>query len=97
MEGKYLAKGQFSGKSIAVFTSGGDSQGMNGAVRSVVRMAIYCGCRVYFIKEGYEGLVDGGDNIVEASWADVSGILQSVSLFIVIENSMSLFFFDDLK
>ncbi|VDQ12993.1 unnamed protein product [Trichobilharzia regenti] len=77
MEGKYVARGQFSGKCIAVLTSGGDAQGMNAAVRAVVRMGIYCGCRVFFIKEGYQGLVDGGSNIVEASWADVSGILQA--------------------
>ncbi|KAF7257837.1 hypothetical protein EG68_04735 [Paragonimus skrjabini miyazakii] len=77
MEGKYVARGQFSGKSIAVFTSGGDAQGMNAAVRAVVRMGIYCGCRVYFIKEGYQGMVDGEENIVEASWADVSNIIQA--------------------
>ncbi|KAF6779917.1 hypothetical protein AHF37_00478 [Paragonimus kellicotti] len=77
MEGKYVARGQFSGKSIAVFTSGGDAQGMNAAVRAVVRMGIYCGCRVYFIKEGYQGMVDGEENIVEASWADVSNIIQT--------------------
>ncbi|CAH8640680.1 unnamed protein product [Dicrocoelium dendriticum] len=76
MEGKYIARGQFVGKSIAVFTSGGDAQGMNAAVRAVVRMGIYCGCRVYFIKEGYQGMVDGGDNIIEAGWADVSNIIQ---------------------
>ncbi|CAH8573435.1 unnamed protein product [Heterobilharzia americana] len=77
MEGKYVARGQFAEKCIAVLTSGGDAQGMNAAVRAVVRMGIYCGCRVFFIKEGYQGLVDGGTNIVEASWADVSGILQA--------------------
>nr|XP_039266931.1 ATP-dependent 6-phosphofructokinase, muscle type-like [Styela clava] len=64
------------GKAIAVFTSGGDSQGMNAAVRAVVRMAITCGSKAYLIKEGYQGMVDGGDNIVEAGWEDVSGILQ---------------------
>ena len=51
------------GKGIAVFTSGGDSQGMNAAVRAVVRFGVYLGCNVYFIKEGYQGMVDGGDNI----------------------------------
>ncbi|XP_064652085.1 ATP-dependent 6-phosphofructokinase-like isoform X2 [Lineus longissimus] len=75
-EGKYLAKGTHSGKAIAVFTSGGDAQGMNSAVRAVVRVGIYVGCRVYFIKEGYQGMVDGGENIVEASWPSVSGIMQ---------------------
>lgn len=64
------------GKVIAVFTSGGDSQGMNAAVRAVVRMGLYLGCRVFFIKEGYQGMVDGGDHIVEASWVSVSGIIH---------------------
>jgi 6-phosphofructokinase 1 len=34
------------------------------------------GCKVYFIKEGYQGLVDGGKNIVEAKWESVSGIIN---------------------
>ncbi|KAH9408733.1 hypothetical protein TYRP_011001 [Tyrophagus putrescentiae] len=65
-----------TGKVIAVFTSGGDSQGMNAAVRAVVRMGLYLGCRVFFIKEGYQGMVDGGDHIIEASWVSVSGIIH---------------------
>ncbi|XP_061653569.1 ATP-dependent 6-phosphofructokinase, platelet type isoform X2 [Phyllopteryx taeniolatus] len=65
-----------SGKSIAVLTSGGDAQGMNAAVRAVVRMGIYVGAKVYFIHEGYQGMVDGGDNIKEASWESVSSMLQ---------------------
>nr|XP_043883269.1 ATP-dependent 6-phosphofructokinase, platelet type-like isoform X1 [Solea senegalensis] len=64
------------GKSIAVLTSGGDAQGMNGAVRAVVRMGIYVGAKVYFIHEGYQGMVDGGDNIQEATWESVSSMLQ---------------------
>ena len=50
--------------------------GMNAAVRAVVRFGLHLGCKVYFIKEGYQGMVDGGDNIVEAKWASVSGIIQ---------------------
>ncbi|XP_077413223.1 ATP-dependent 6-phosphofructokinase, platelet type-like isoform X4 [Vanacampus margaritifer] len=65
-----------SGKAIAVLTSGGDAQGMNAAVRAVVRMGIYVGAKVYFIHEGYQGMVDGGDNIKEASWESVSSMLQ---------------------
>ena len=49
---------------------------MNAAVRAVVRFGLYLGCKVYFIHEGYQGMVDGGDNIKEASWASVSGIIQ---------------------
>ncbi|CAG9763303.1 unnamed protein product [Ceutorhynchus assimilis] len=73
---KFIERGAHKGKGIAVFTSGGDSQGMNAAVRAVVRMGIYLGCKVYFIKEGYQGMVDGGDNIVEANWSSVSCIIH---------------------
>uniref|UniRef100_W5LI23 ATP-dependent 6-phosphofructokinase n=1 Tax=Astyanax mexicanus TaxID=7994 RepID=W5LI23_ASTMX len=65
-----------AGKAIAVLTSGGDAQGMNAAVRAVVRMGIYVGAKVYFIHEGYQGMVDGGDNIKEATWESVSSMLQ---------------------
>ncbi|CAG5120402.1 unnamed protein product [Candidula unifasciata] len=75
-EGQQVPPGIWAGNSIGVFTSGGDSQGMNAAVRAVVRMGFYLGCKVFFIKEGYQGMVDGGDNIVEAIWSSVSGIIQ---------------------
>uniref|UniRef100_A0A8B9SY08 ATP-dependent 6-phosphofructokinase n=1 Tax=Anas platyrhynchos TaxID=8839 RepID=A0A8B9SY08_ANAPL len=65
-----------AGKAIAVLTSGGDAQGMNAAVRAVVRVGIYTGAKVYFVHEGYQGLVDGGDNIKEATWESVSMMLQ---------------------
>ncbi|RXZ82255.1 6-phosphofructokinase [Paenibacillaceae bacterium] len=45
-------------KSIAVLTSGGDSQGMNAAVRAVVRSALYHGLEVYGIQRGYQGLIN---------------------------------------
>ncbi|XP_044534327.1 ATP-dependent 6-phosphofructokinase, muscle type isoform X3 [Gracilinanus agilis] len=64
------------GKAIAVLTSGGDAQGMNAAVRAVVRVGIYTGAKVFFVHEGYQGLVDGGDNIKEADWESVSMIVQ---------------------
>ncbi|KAG8178407.1 hypothetical protein JTE90_005297 [Oedothorax gibbosus] len=75
-EGMSVDQGAQKGRVIGVFTSGGDSQGMNAAVRAVVRMGLYLGCRVYFIKEGYQGMVDGGDQIVEATWASVSSIIH---------------------
>ena len=139
-EGKKIDKGCYAGRTIAVFTSGGDSQGecqnfypedllvdivnkmselivqcilklqlkiklkfagMNAAVRAIVRMGIYVGCKVYLIKEvsncaakelqlkqvyyflffylqGYQGMVDGGSNIVLADWKTVSNIIQKV-------------------
>ncbi|XP_061074624.1 phosphofructokinase, muscle b [Conger conger] len=64
------------GRSIAVLTSGGDAQGMNAAVRATVRVGLYTGAKVYFIHEGYQGMVDGGDNIRPATWESVSMMLQ---------------------
>jgi 6-phosphofructokinase 1 len=63
-------------KKIAIMTSGGDSPGMNGAVRAIVRMGIHLGCDTFFVHEGYEGLVQGGDYIQRATWEDVRGWLS---------------------
>ncbi len=46
-------------KKIAVFTSGGDSPGMNACIRSVVRSACNRGIEVMGIYRGYEGMIDG--------------------------------------
>jgi 6-phosphofructokinase 1 len=63
-------------KKIAVLTSGGDAQGMNAAVRAVVRTALDKGAEVFAIYEGYQGLVEGGDHIKKMTWDSVGGILQ---------------------
>ena len=39
---RLVERGSQKGKGIAVFTSGGDSQGMNAAVRAVVRFELSC-------------------------------------------------------
>ncbi|CAI0649837.1 ATP-dependent 6-phosphofructokinase [Colletotrichum fructicola] len=62
-------------KKIAIMTSGGDSPGMNGVVRAVVRTAIHMGCDPYCVYDGYEGLVQGGDQIRKAAWGDVRNYL----------------------
>ena len=46
-------------KRIGVLTSGGDSPGMNAAIRAVVRCAIDLDMEVYGIEREYEGLLDG--------------------------------------
>src|SRR5512143_2776984 len=63
-------------KRIAVLTSGGDAQGMNAAVRAVVRTALDKGAEIYAIYEGYQGLVEGGKHIRKMDWDSVGGILQ---------------------
>ncbi len=61
-------------KKIAVFTSGGDSPGMNACVRASVRTAIYKGLEIYGIYRGYEGMIDG--EIKRMQSHSVSNIVQ---------------------
>ncbi|MBN1313140.1 MAG: 6-phosphofructokinase [Anaerolineae bacterium] len=63
-------------KRIAVLTSGGDAQGMNAAVRAVVRTALDRGAEAYAIYEGYQGMVDGGDRIRKMDWDSVGGMMH---------------------
>ena len=61
-------------KSIGILTSGGDAPGMNAAIRSVTRSAIYNGLKVYGIYKGYKGLVT--DEVQEFQTQNVSNIIQ---------------------
>jgi 6-phosphofructokinase 1 len=61
-------------KTIAIFTSGGDSPGMNACIRSVVRTAHFHGIRVYGIRYGYEGMIDG--DWVDMDTRSVANIIQ---------------------
>lgn len=61
-------------KNIGVFTSGGDAPGMNACLRSVVRAGINLGLKVYGIKYGYNGMING-DMYLMKSYS-VSNILQ---------------------
>ena len=61
-------------KNIAVFTSGGDSPGMNACIRAVVRTALYYNIKPYGIIRGYEGMMNG--EIIELDSTSVSNILQ---------------------
>lgn len=63
-------------KRLGVMTSGGDAQGMNAAVRAVVRTALNKNLEVYAIYEGYQGMVAGGEYIRELNWNSVGGILH---------------------
>jgi 6-phosphofructokinase 1 len=61
-------------KKIGVLTSGGDSPGMNAAIRSVTRTALYHNLEVVGIYRGYEGLIDGELTILNNF--SVSNIIQ---------------------
>jgi len=59
---------------IGVLTSGGDSPGMNAAIRAVVRTGIYYGLEVYGIMRGYQGLIE--DDIHKMESRSVANIIQ---------------------
>lgn len=61
-------------KKIGVLTSGGDSPGMNAAVRAVVRKAIFHNLEVYGVYGGYSGLING--NIKKLELGSVGDIIH---------------------
>lgn len=61
-------------KKIGVLTSGGDAPGMNAAIRAVVRTGLYHHMEVVGIHKGYNGLIHGNTEIMNAR--SVSDILH---------------------
>jgi 6-phosphofructokinase 1 len=59
---------------IGVMTSGGDSPGMNAAIRAVVRTGIYYGLEVFGIMRGYSGMIE--NDIVPMHSRSVANIIQ---------------------
>jgi 6-phosphofructokinase 1 len=59
---------------IGVLTSGGDSPGMNAAIRAVVRTGIYNKLEVFGIMRGYQGLIE--DDIHQMESRSVANIIQ---------------------
>ena len=62
-------------KKIALLTSGGDSPGMNAAIRAVVRTAIYNNIQITGVRNGYSGLIN--KNFYEMESHSVSKIISS--------------------
>jgi|TARA_B110000037_G_scaffold46471_1_gene56964 6-phosphofructokinase 1 len=61
-------------KKIAVLTSGGDAPGMNAAIRSVVRTCAFYNIKCVGVNRGYEGLIEGDFNVMDAR--SVKGIIN---------------------
>jgi 6-phosphofructokinase 1 len=59
---------------IGVLTSGGDSPGMNAAIRAVVRTGIYHGLEVHGVMRGYQGMIE--DDIYRMEGRSVANIIQ---------------------
>ena len=75
---------------IAIMCSGGDSCGMNPAIKSFVDYAYEKGLEPYFIYEGFEGLID--NKIKKAKHKDVAGILHLAGT--IIKTSRSKRFYE---
>ena len=59
-------------KKIGILTSGGDSPGMNAAIRSVTRVALKNGIEVYGIRDGFKGIIDKNfHKFVKSSVSDI--------------------------
>ncbi|GMS80517.1 hypothetical protein PENTCL1PPCAC_2692 [Pristionchus entomophagus] len=69
-----------AGKRIAVLTSGGDAQGMNAALRAVVRLSYFHHAEIFYIRDGYKGLIAG--SIERATWESVADVIQTGGTFI---------------
>ncbi|HWL53609.1 MAG TPA: ATP-dependent 6-phosphofructokinase [Chthoniobacteraceae bacterium] len=67
-------------KTIAVLTSGGDSPGMNPAVRAVARTAIQKGIRVFGFLNGFQGILD--DDLLELGQRTLAGLLDRGGTFL---------------
>lgn len=61
-------------KRIAVFTSGGDSPGMNACIRAVVKTALQKNIQVHGIMRGYQGMIEG--DFKELSYKDIANIVH---------------------
>ncbi len=78
-------------KTIAVLTSGGDSPGMNPAVRAIARTAIRKGVRVFGFLNGYQGILD--DDLMELTQRSLAGMLDRGGTFL--QSSRCRAFFTD--
>src|SRR5580692_8358757 len=61
-------------KNIGILTSGGDSPGMNAAIRAVVRTCFYYDIAMFGIRRGYQGMIEG--DIFKMQTTDVANIIQ---------------------
>ncbi len=59
---------------VGVLTSGGDSPGMNAAIRAVVRTSLFHGLEVFGIMRGYSGMVE--NDIISMNSRSVANIIQ---------------------
>eukprot|EP00039_Didymoeca_costata_P010243 m.137576 g.137576 ORF g.137576 m.137576 type:complete len:908 (-) comp14753_c0_seq1:201-2924(-) len=69
--------GELKTKRVAIITSGGDAPGMNAALRSCVAVCLSEGARVFGVRQGYKGLYEGGQRILEVNWGSIEDVAQT--------------------
>jgi 6-phosphofructokinase 1 len=69
----YTCQGTTMSQKIAILCSGGDVSGMNPALKRFVEYAYAHNLQPYFVRNGYEGLID--NHITPADYQDVAGII----------------------
>jgi 6-phosphofructokinase 1 len=62
-------------KKIALLTSGGDSPGMNAAIRAIVKTCLYFNIIPIGIRDGYKGMVQA--DMFEMKYSDVDNIIHT--------------------
>ncbi|RRO26164.1 6-phosphofructokinase [Flavobacteriaceae bacterium 14752] len=67
-------------KTIAVLTSGGDSPGMNAAIRAVVRASAFNNLKCFGIYRGYQGLIE--NDFIELGARSVSNLINRGGTFL---------------
>src|SRR5580698_5759390 len=67
-------------KRIAILTSGGDSPGMNPAIRAITRSGLHKGLEIFGVRNGYQGLLD--DDIIPLDSHSVSGRIRDAGTFL---------------
>src|SRR5699024_8517393 len=78
--GKYNSRKVIVMSKIAILTSGGDSQGMNSAIRAVVRTGLAHGFEIFGVKKGFKGLIE--NDFIKLESKDVSDILYRGGTFL---------------
>ncbi|MDR2458280.1 MAG: 6-phosphofructokinase [Clostridiales Family XIII bacterium] len=76
---------------FAILTSGGDAPGMNACIRAITRTALKIGHKVFGVKSGYEGLMEG--ILIPFTRGSVSGIIHRGGT--ILKTSRSEFFMTD--
>ena len=78
-------------KRIALLTSGGDSPGMNAAIRAIVKTCLFYNIVPVGIRDGYKGMVQ--KDLFEMAYADVDNIIHTGGT--ILGSSRCLAFFEE--